>query len=46
MLPGETLRAIDDGRFYVLPHAQTSHSVHKRMTAILTDARGPHREQA
>lgn len=42
----ETLRAIDDGRFYVLPHAQTSHSVHKRMTAILTDARGPHREQA
>jgi NAD(P)-dependent dehydrogenase (short-subunit alcohol dehydrogenase family) len=42
----ETLRAIDDGRFYVLPHAQTGASVHKRMTSILRDFDRTHMEEA
>jgi hypothetical protein len=39
-----TLRAIDDGRFYVLPHAQTGPSVERRMAAILSDFRRTHPE--
>ncbi|HSW27176.1 MAG TPA: SDR family NAD(P)-dependent oxidoreductase [Burkholderiaceae bacterium] len=39
-----TLRVIDDGRFYVLPHAQTGASVEKRMAAILSDFRRTHPE--
>jgi NAD(P)-dependent dehydrogenase (short-subunit alcohol dehydrogenase family) len=41
-----TLRAIDDGRFYVLPHVQTGAAVGKRMAAILSDFRHAHPEHA
>lgn len=42
----DTLRAIDDGRFYVLPHAQTGASVHRRMASILSDFRRAHPGEA
>ena len=41
-----TLRAIDDGRFYVMPHQQTGPSVRKRMAAILADFDATHQESA
>jgi NAD(P)-dependent dehydrogenase (short-subunit alcohol dehydrogenase family) len=41
-----TLRAIDEGRFYVVPHAQTGASVRRRMTAILDDFHAIHPETA
>jgi NAD(P)-dependent dehydrogenase (short-subunit alcohol dehydrogenase family) len=42
----QTLHAIEDGRFYVLPHAQTGASVKKRMAAILSDFDRTHPEKA
>jgi NAD(P)-dependent dehydrogenase (short-subunit alcohol dehydrogenase family) len=42
----QTLRAIDEGRFYVMPHAQTGASVKKRMHAILSDFHQAHPEEA
>jgi len=41
-----TLCAIDAGRFYVLPHAQTGVSVRRRMASILTDFEQLHPEQS
>jgi NAD(P)-dependent dehydrogenase (short-subunit alcohol dehydrogenase family) len=41
-----TLHAIDDGRFYVLPHVQTGASVEKRMAAILSDFHRTHPQEA
>ena len=41
----ETLRAIEDGRFYVLPHAQSGASVQKRMASILSDFRRTHPQE-
>jgi len=41
-----TLHAIDAGRFYVLPHAQTGASIRKRMAAILTDFHQVHPEES